>query len=187
MTAKKVNKGGRPTLYDEEFMCKSIIELSTATEHRKPLSFTQVAAKWGISRESLNEYRLKHKKFADACLHARALHKSWFESQLSDGIFDNVSRESTIRLNTNAAKLYAFMCFGTTEKREEAIEFPIEYKSATFERRAEILVEMLSAKEITVAQYKTLDEVLTAQQQRAEGREILEAYEKMKQLVEEAK
>lgn len=180
-------KVGRPTLYNEEFMCKSIIELSTATESRKPMSFTQVAAEWGISRESLNEYKLKHKLFADACTRARALHKAWFEDQVQSGLFDNVTRESTIRLNTNAAKLYAYMCFGTTEKHGNYIDFPIEYKDATFDRRAEILIEMLADRKISDEQYERLDRVLTAQQQRKEGREILEAYEKMKELADKNK
>lgn len=174
---------GRPpgiTKYNPEFHDKSIVELCTATDERMPMTINQIACEWNVNPDSIYEWRKVHPSFSDAFSRARAAHKAWFDDQVKKGLFDITSKDGTTRLNTNAIKFYAFLHFGDTDKNGSYIDLPIEYKTASFERRAEILIEMLSEGKISAEQYETLDRVLTAQYQRSRGDDILKAEEALR-------
>ena len=65
--------GGRPTKYDP-LMCELVIEFGA-----EGASQCEMAARLGISEDSLYEYKKKYSEFSDAIKQARALARAWWE------------------------------------------------------------------------------------------------------------
>jgi len=180
---KGANEGkgaGNFTYYRKDFHCKDFIAMSTPTKTRNPCTSVQIAAKWMIHHDTISEWTRTNPEFKDAVTRGREIHKAWFHEQIQKGFYDVSDRKGSSRLNVKAVQLYSFLCFNEYESKGSRINLPAEYKTAKYERRSEILIELLTAGEITLEQYEKLDKVLTSQYQRSCGDKILAAEEALK-------
>jgi hypothetical protein len=75
-----MSKRGRPTKYNPA-MCEQLIELM-----RKGLSRTAVAAKFDVTRETLNEWAKAHPEFSDALQLGETQSQAWWEQQAIDNL-----------------------------------------------------------------------------------------------------
>jgi hypothetical protein len=75
-----MSKVGRPSKYKLE-MCEQLMELM-----RKGLSRTAVAAQFGVTRETLNEWAKVHPEFSDALQLGETQSQAWWEQQAIDNL-----------------------------------------------------------------------------------------------------
>lgn len=84
--------GGRPTDYRPEF-CETVLALG-----KEGAGKAEIAAKIGVTRQTLDNWAAAHPEFLDAVTHARELSAGWWEEQGREGVW---SRE----FNANAYSL----------------------------------------------------------------------------------
>src|SRR5262245_37193571 len=82
---RQKHAGGRPTLYWDGY-CQQAIDLG-----REGCSRTEIAAEFGVSRETIGNWEKRHPEFMDAMRYAKQAEMAWWERQGRRGI--NMGKE----------------------------------------------------------------------------------------------
>lgn len=94
-TVEAKPKIGRPTDYKPEF-CNAVLDLG-----RQGYSNAEMAAHFGVAKQTFSQWKGVHPEFADAVTRADALAQSWWEAKAREGVVDN-------KFNANLFKIIAY-------------------------------------------------------------------------------
>ena len=151
---KKVDniKHMRQSEYKESY-CDELVALRSAG-----WTITECSAKWGVSRETYYNWLERYEAFKEAHLLAQEKYKAWFYQTMRDNIVDVSTKERSTRINRDVLNLLAFSQLGISSKSTDSkvMGLPAEYKTATYERKLEILDSMLQDNLLSTAQYESL-------------------------------
>lgn len=163
-------KRGRPTKYDPDFHPQDCIEMGKNGAFK-----VQMARKWDVNTDTINEWCLKHPDFSDAYKRSCNYRAAWLMDQGMAGLHNEKGS------SFNAVAWSMMMRYDGQNTDERTINLPEMAKCNTFSEQADCVVKALADGKLTPKEAKTLAEIISIGAKVEESAELKKRIEQLEE------